>query len=148
MDPREIQKMEIIKVRLYIPEEEVEEPTFAKVLINQLQDRELYVLFQGDDGCLDGQPSLISYDSVLEHYAGETNLWDVSGQEPIPDQEEEEEEDETLDGFIVPDDEDLITNIPLDQRREIDREWDSWKPKTKGEVNYKKRIDEIQKKFC
>ena len=145
MNANEIQPLEIIKV-LLSTEEYVIEPTFARVMKNDVKNRNLFVLFLNDNGKLDRQVSEISYDSILEHWKDETNIWDVAGVEPVSD-EESDSEDETLGGFIVPDDE-KDNPAFTDEHRKFQKSWDDWVPDTPQGQNYKDIVDRVERKYC
>lgn len=145
MNTNEIKPLEIIKV-LLLTEDDVEEPTYARVMKNNIKDKSLLVLFLNDNGKLDRQMSKISYDSLLEHWVGETNIWDISGVEPMSE-DESDSEDETLGGFIVPDDE---ADLPeyTEERRSMDKRWGNWIPDTPQGKSYKDIVDRIERKYC
>jgi len=141
--PTEIKTLEIIQV-LLLTEEDVEEPTYARVMKNNIRKRTLFVLFLNDDGFLDRQMTEISYDSVLQHWPGETDIWDVSGVEPIS---EDEEEDVMLEGFVVEDKEEDLPEY-TDERRRFDNSWNNWNPDTPEGIRYKNMVDAIERKYC
>jgi hypothetical protein len=145
MNTKEIKPLEIIKV-LLLTDDDVEEPTYARVMKNKIKERSLLVLFLNDNGKLDRDVSEISYDTLLEHWKGETNIWDVSGVEPMSE-DETDSEDETLGGFIVPDDENDLPAYTND-RREMDRRWGTWTPDTPQGKSYKDIVDRIERKYC
>ena len=145
MNAKEIKPLEIIKV-LLLTDEDVEEPTYARVMKNKIRDRSLLVLFLNDNGKLDRHMSEILYDTVLEHWEGETDIWKVSGVEPMSD-DETDSEDETLGGFIVPDDESDLPEYTND-RRDMDRRWGTWAPDTPQGKSYKNIVDRIERKYC
>ena len=145
LNAKEIKPLEIIKV-LLLTEEDVTEPTYAKVMKNDVKSSFLQVIFLNDDGHLDRHVTHISYDTLLEHWPGETNIWEMSGTTP-ESEEEEDSEDETLGGFIVPDDENDNPKY-TDGRRQFDRRWGSWTPDTPQGSNYKNIIDRIERKYC
>lgn len=143
--PTEIKPLEIIQV-LLLTDEDVEEPTYAKVMKNNIRERTLIVLFLGEDGCLDKNVTEISYDSVMEHWNGETDIWDIAGVEPIKD-EDEDDEDETLGGFIVEDKEEDNPEY-TEERRRFDNSWGKWEPDTPEGQRFKSMVDKIEEKYC
>jgi hypothetical protein len=143
--PTDIKPLEIIQV-LLLTEENVEEPTYAKVMKNVIRDRTLMVLFLEEDGCLDRNVTTISYDSVMQHWEGETDIWDISGVEPVKNADDEDD-DETLGGFIVEDDE-KDNPVYTDERRQFDNSWEEWTPETREGKRYKDIVDKIEEKYC
>ena len=142
--PTEIKPLEIIQV-LLLTDEDVEEPTYAKVMKNNVLERTLVVLFLGEDGCLDREVTEISYDSLMQHWQDETNIWDIAGVEPVKN-EDEDEEDETLGGFIVEDKEEDMPVYTGDRRR-FDKTWDEWEPDTPEGVRYKEMVNRVEEKY-
>lgn len=141
--PSEIKTLEVIQV-LLLTDEGVEEPTYARVMKNNIRDRTLLVLFLNDDGFLDRQMTKVSYDSVLSHWEGETDIWDVSGVEPV---EEDHGDDEMLEGFVVEDKEEDLPQY-TDERRRFDKTWDDWEPDTPEGIRYKNMVNRIEEKYC
>ena len=142
--PKEIKPLEIVQA-LLLTDEDVEESTFARVMKNDTVENRLKVLFMLDNGCLDRQVTNVPYECLVAHWPGETNIWDVSGIEPMSD--EDEDEDETLGGFIVPDDEEDNPEY-TDERRHMNRRWDNWDPDSDEGRRYKNMVNRIEDKYC
>lgn len=53
-----------------------------------------------------------------------------------------EEYDYDSDGFIVPDDQDVMQKPP--DHKEVDREWNNWRPMTPGAKRFKEHVDRIE----
>ena len=143
--PTEIKPLEIIQV-LLLTDEDVEEPTYAKVMRNNVRGRTLVVLFLGEDGCLDREVTEISYESLMQHWQDQTNIWDIAGVEPVKGGDDDEDEDETLGGFIVEDKEEDMP-VYTGERRTFDKAWDDWNPDTPEGVRYKGMVNKIEEKY-
>ena len=143
--PTEIKSLEVIQV-LLLTDEDVEEPTYARVLINDTRSRTMKVLFLEDDGSFSDTFTDISYDSIMAHWVGETDVWKIAGVEPPPITNNAEEEYDD-DGFVVPDDEKDNPEYS-DERRRFDNTWSQWNPDTPEGQRYKDMIDHIEEKYC
>jgi len=143
MNLAEVKQLEIIQVRL-MTDEDVEEPTFAKVMDNRTNVRVLRVLFLNDNGCLDRYITDIPYESVISYWPGETNIWDISGIEPS--EEMDSDGDEDLEGFVVPDDEEDAPTY-TNERRQFDNDWSDWTPDTPEGARFKNMVNHIEDKY-
>jgi len=57
---------------------------------------------------------------------------------------DESDEESDLEGFIVPDDEIDGQVIPPSSHKEVDREWNEWKPTSPGSRKFKQVVDSIE----
>ena len=82
---------------------------------------------------------------IGENMYAESDAIDDDSSSEIEDDEDEEEgvgEYYSDDGFVVPDDEEILMK-PADYK-EIDEKWKEWKPVTSGAKRFKERVDQIE----
>jgi len=96
----------------------------------------------------------VAFESLVEHYIEESpltlvrdNMYYDSSEETNSESSIEDMSDsdcESEDSFVVPDDEvDGEVNLPPDHR-EVDREWEAWRPSTVGAKKFKDTVDRLE----
>ena len=109
-----------------------------------------------------GDINPVPYESLTEHYPSGTSFNDIGMKEigknmyvfieeiDIEDDDSEiyeelsdSETDSEMDDFIIPDDEVEAMPIPCDYK-EVDKEWNEWKPSTPGARSFKNTVDMIE----
>lgn len=167
MDYSDIKPAEVVKILL--ENDGIEEDTWAKVVSNE--GEYLYVTYLTPtsrvykDACVyefDSQVSRVEFQSLMEHYPGVKTVTDVgwrrvgdgnswvmeeevddsvttSDVEDLSDSEEEEDMD-----FVVPDD--PAEFEPPPDAKEVDEEWEKWKPTSEGGRHFKNVVDQIEMK--
>jgi len=101
----------------------------------------------------------VSFDSLITHYIDTVDLEEIGfikvqdnmfvEESDIDDESSSEVETasesecESEDSFIVPDNEEVCIK-PVDYK-EVDKNWDSWKPTTPGAKRFKDKVDMMEK---
>ena len=164
--PSEIIEDDIVK--LLVNEDDVEDEMFAVVGMNTglvlgvryLNPTELIYksacVYQLEDGDMSPAP----YESVMEHYPSGTTFEDLEmkslgnrmyaylAEIDVEDSDseiyDEDESDSEMDDFIVPDDHIDGEVIPPSDYKTIDKEWNSWEPRSPGARSFKETVDAIE----
>lgn len=171
MNYADIKPAEVIKVLL--DDDGIEEETWAKVVSNE--GEYLYVTYLTPTSRVykgagiyefDSQVSRVEFQSLMEHYpdvktitevgwrrVGDGNSWvledevDDSVTTSEVDDLSDDDEDElarSMQDFVVSDDSAEL-ELPPDHK-EVDEEWEKWKPTSEGGQHFKGVVDRIESK--
>ena len=109
----------------------------------------------------ESKTEFVSFDSLITHYIDTVDLEEIGfvkvqenmfveesdiDEESSSEVETASESDDgasSEDGFIVPDDEEVCIK-PVDYK-EVDKNWDDWKPTTPGAKRFKDKVDMMEK---
>ena len=166
MDYKDIKPAEVVKVLL--EDDDVEEDTWAKVISNE--GEYLYVTYLTPtsrvykDACVyefDSQVSRVEFQSLMENYSGVKTVTDIGWrrvgdgnawvmEEEVDDsvttsevEDLSDSEEEDMD-FVVPDD--PAEFEPPPDSKEVDEQWEQWKPTSEGGRHFKNVVDHIEMK--
>ena len=163
--PSEIQVDDIVQAMVKDHDSELEEATYGLVQMNT--GRVLGVRFLTPtekiykSACvyeLDEEMTATPYESLCEHHQSGTTFENLEikclgspyyvfyAEVDVEDDDSEiwEDDGSDLEDFIVPD-EDVSEEESLPEgHREIDREWDSWEPRSPGARSFKDTVDMIE----
>lgn len=168
IEHKEIQEGDVVKVNAI--EDEIEEPAWGVVAMNTgtvLGVRYLSMSTQVYKNAtvyrLDEETQPVRYETLLEHWPSGATLEDAGfrglgddrwasldeideGEDSDIWSEEEDDDDDSLDGFIVRDE-----DVPEGERferppdaGELDAEWSAWEPRSPGARSFKETVDMIE----
>jgi hypothetical protein len=173
MDYTDIKPAEVVKILL--EDDGIEEDFWAKVISNEGEYLYVTYLTPTSrvykDACVyefDSQVSRVEFQSLMEHYpdvktitdvgwrrVGDGNSWVIeeevddsvttSDVEDLSDSEYEADElHQSMQDFVVPDN--LNEFEPPPDAKEVDTQWDEWKPTSEGGRHFKNVVDRIESK--
>ena len=157
----EIQPGELIKVLVNL-EDDIEDEMYAKVKENN--NDYIVVSYYSETSMtykgarlyeLEDKDELVQEENLSEHHQSldffknvKENLYymidEIDSDEDSDIIDESDDDGSDLEGFIVPDSEctDVIS-IPKNYR-EIDKEWNEWKPTSHGSLRFKNMVNDIE----
>ena len=154
----DIEKGDYLKVNV----EDLGDPQWAKAYTGLSDTNELYVVYLSDTGdyttegytlwALETNVTQIHCETLVEHYPGVkdiTQLGFVKLRDCLyvnEDDIEEDDDEDSLDGFIVRDEDMEDEDIPRNEDFPRDVEWELWKPQTQGQQRFKDKIDLLEEK--
>ncbi|QIG59971.1 hypothetical protein [Dishui Lake phycodnavirus 4] len=171
IEMKDIKPNDIIKVLVYMEEEDIEEEVYARVVDNRGDHLEINYLEETNKMYKNArvyvfrdEVDVIGKESLIEHYSQEeeeeiieevfefapnmyvfVDEYDVEDDDSAVYTEDDDEDDYSIGSFVVDDADDVdgAVDVPSDHKK-IDKEWNEWEPRSPGARSFKETINRIE----